>query len=41
MDEKIFVLITPGSMIMVLIPNGDISYLMDSLNPSSANFELI
>ena len=36
-----FVFVTPGSMIMVLIPNGESSYLIDSLNPSIANFELI
>ena len=36
-----FVFITPGSIIMILIPKGDSSYLIDSLNPSSANFELM
>src|SRR5579885_2453886 len=40
-DEKRLVLTTPGSIIMVLIPKGASSYLIDSLRPSSANFELM
>jgi hypothetical protein len=34
------VLITPGSIITTLIPNGSSSYDIDSLKPSNANFVL-
>src|SRR3990167_8545585 len=40
-DEKKFVLITPGSIMMVFTPNCPNSYLNDSDNPSNANFELM
>src|SRR6185437_14166386 len=36
-----FVLMTPGSMIIVLIPNGINSYRIDSLKPSNANLALM
>src|SRR5487761_2074471 len=39
--ENRFVLMTPGSMIIVLIPNGNNSYRIDSLRPSNANLELM
>src|SRR5919106_1981943 len=35
-----FVLITPGSIITILIPNGSNSYDIDSLRPSKANLLL-
>jgi hypothetical protein len=37
---KIFVLITPGSIMITFVPNGSSSYAIDLLRPSTANFVL-